>query len=189
MEKDKNQTQKIILEKLSEKRTFRLSDLITQIAEKIIPKENQKTRVEYLINRTLKKMHKDKLIAEMSGEQPQFIGLTSAGRHKLMQYYLSEQNHIVPTSWDGKWRIVLLNNTEDDGEMRNSLRYILKKAGFVCIKNAVWISPIPFEHFLENMKENLDLHDEIIIIVSDHLDQRSMESLAKSFSDNLTQHN
>ena len=87
----------------------------------------------------------------------------------------------MPLGWDGKWRIVILDIPESDKEKRNALRYILKKAGFALLKNSVYISPHPFEHMLENMKEDLELTNEISIIVTDYLDESSEEEFRKAF--------
>jgi len=173
-------TQKSILDKLVGRRAIRVDELIRElIQENTNPQK--RTKSEYLISRAIKKMCKDGLLQEHDSGKSKFLGLTPAGRQKLAQYYLSDKKHIMKTSWDGKWRIVILNTAQNATETRNSLRYILKKAGFVCLKNAIWISPLPFEHFLENVKDNLSLHDEMMIIVSEQIDKRSEDAITRYF--------
>jgi hypothetical protein len=65
---------------------------------------------------------------------------------------------------------------------REALRYLLKKAGFVCLKNSVWISPFPFEHFFSNIKKDLGLTNELLIVVTQSLDEDSEKFFIESFN-------
>jgi DNA-binding transcriptional regulator PaaX len=68
---------------------------------------------------------------------------------------------------------------ERKGE-REALRYLLKKADFTCIKNTVWISPFPYEHLFTNIKKDLGLGTELMIIVTDKLDEETNLAFFKS---------
>jgi len=56
------------------------------------------------------------------------------------------------TSWDGFWRIILLDLPEDRKSERESLRYLLKKAAFVCLKKFGLDFPLPFRAFVREYK-------------------------------------
>ncbi len=88
---------------------------------------------------------------------------------------------LVPQTWDGMWRIILLDLPEERKSERESLRYLLKKAGFVCLKNSAWISPFPFEHLFTNIKKDLGLTTEMMIIVTEHIDEESKKVLFETF--------
>jgi len=60
------------------------------------------------------------------------------------------------------------------------LRYLLKKADFVCIKNTIWISPYPYEHLFTNIKKGLGLGTELMIIVTDKIDDETKKAFLKS---------
>ena len=66
-----------------------------------------------------------------------------------------------------------MNIPEERKNEREALRYLLKKAGFVCLKNSVWISMYPFEHLFFNIKKDLNLSTEFIIIVTDKIDNET----------------
>ena len=83
---------------------------------------------------------------------------------------LEHENTLMNTSWDGSWRIVLLDLPESRKNERESLRYLLKKAGFVCLKNSAWISPFPLEYLFTNIKKDLGLSTELVIIVTSQID-------------------
>lgn len=173
--------QEMILREIFSRKAIKKEDLIEQISHSVPKKEQGKTKLSYSIARTLKTMEKRGYISVFEGAQSEFIKITKAGRHQLSQFYLSSDDHIVPTTWDGKWRVVILDVPETDKQTRNALRYILKKANFLCLKNSVWISPYSFEQFLFNMKENLNLHDEMIILVTDYLDPRTQDAVKERF--------
>ena len=48
-----------------------------------------------------------------------------------------------------------------------------KKAGFICIKNSVWISIYPYEHLFKNIKNDLGLTSEMMIIVTNNIDKET----------------
>lgn len=179
--KSKVDIQKIILEIVSTKKAINIEDLISEV-ESYMPKvKARKTKPSYTINRTIKTLEKNGCLTIFPTEQSSFVQITNMGRHKLAQYYLSGTEHIVPTEWDGKWRIVILDVPEADKQTRNALRYILKKANFLCLKNSVWISPYAFEQFLYNMKENLGLQEEMMIMVTDYIDPTTAQLIKEKF--------
>ncbi len=136
---------------------------------------------KYAVSRTLKGLTEGGLVEEIGTERSSFYKITPEGRNKLRNIKLSSPTSLVSTAWDGFWRIVILDLPEDRKSERNSLRYILKKAGFVCLKNSVWITPYPFEHLFMNIKQDLGLHEEIMIVVTQHVDPVTEKSLKETF--------
>src|SRR3989338_8911128 len=99
-----------------------------------------------------------------------FIRITKKGKTKLDTLKLEGEEALVPQTWDGMWRIILLDLPEERKSERESLRYLLKKAGFVCLKNSAWISPFPYEQLFANIKKDLGLSSEMMIIVTEFVD-------------------
>ena len=93
--------------------------------------------------------------------------------YKLNQLYLESENSLISTEWDGYFRIILIDLPEERKNEREALRYLLKKAGFVCVKNSVWISMYPFEHLFTNIKEDLGFTTELMIIVTNKIDKQT----------------
>ncbi len=180
----KKSLQKIILDFLSKKRMVKHKELGKHI-EIIIEESNDDycgtTKPKYAINRTLKKMIQDNIIDEYETDFSSFLSLTKQGRHKLRNIKLSSQNHLVSTDWDGYWRIVVVDIPESRKSERDAIRYILKKAQFVQIKSSLWISPFPMEHMMINMKDDLDLHEELMVFVTDKLDADTERVLGEKF--------
>ncbi len=167
---------KKILKILSEKPVISVSEL----SERIIPKPATKVPV-YAINRSLKGLKEAGLVENLSSDRTKYTRLTNEGKKKANSLKLESDNAILDPKWDGKWRIILLDLPESRKNERESLRYLLKKAGFVCLKNSAWISPYPFEHLFENIKKDLGLTSEIIIFTTDTMDTETQKVLFEMF--------
>ncbi len=166
----KSKIQEEILEKLAGKKAVN--------RENLTPPE---AKDRYAMTRSLKNLSEAGLVEELETAQSSFLRLTPEGRQKLRSIKLSNPKSLVDTRWDGFWRMVILDLPESRKSERDSIRYILKKAGFLCMKNSVWVSPYPFEHLFLNIKNDLGLHDEIMIVVTQHIDPVTEKSLIESF--------
>lgn len=187
--KSKKSIQEIILNFLSGKRAIKRKHLGKKV--EIFIEESQenycgKTKPKYLINRVIKKMIDDEIIDEKETHFSSFLSLTKIGRNKLRNIKLSSQQHLISTEWDGYWRIIIIDIPENKKSDRDALRYILKKAHFVQIKNSMWISPFPMEHIFIGMKEDLDLHDELMIFITNKLDPGTEQLLGQKFTEHNT---
>ena len=136
---------------------------------------------KYAINRSLKGLTEAGLIEHLSTPHNEFARLTKEGKKKMHSLMLDSDTTLVNTKWDGFWRIILLDLPENRKSERESLRYLLKKAGFVCLKNSAWISPFPFEHLFTNIKKDLGLTTEMMIIVTEFIDEETKKFLFETF--------
>lgn len=96
-------------------------------------------------------------------------------------FKLEGSDALVSFSWDGYWRFIILDLPEERKSERESLRYLLKKANFVCVKNTVWASPYPYEHLFASIKKDLGLRAEMMIIVTESIDEDTKKILFESF--------
>ena len=180
----KKSLQELILDFISGKKAIRHKDLGKHI-EIVIEKSSDdycgNTKPKYAINRIIKKMIHDDIINEHETDFSSFLSLTKTGRNKLRNIKLSSQNHLVSTDWDGYWRIVIIDIPDERKSERDALRYILKKAQFIQIKNSIWISPFPMEHIMISMKNDLDLNEGLMIFVTDKLDPGTEQLLEQKF--------
>ena len=138
-------------------------------------------KVSYATNRSIKNLIESGCAEILNSANQKFVRITKEGKKKLNTLRLEGEDALVPSSWDGFWRIILLDLPENRKAERESLRYLLKKAGFVCLKNSAWISPFPFEHLFTNIKKDLGLTTEIMIIVTDNIDEESKKILFATF--------
>lgn len=150
--------------------------LLPEFADKIAL-EGDKTAIK----RALKGLEVGGFIETITSEQSNYARLTKEGKKKAHSLKLENDTAVLNPTWDGKWRIILLDLPESRKAERESLRYLLKKAGFVCLKNSAWISPYPFEHLFTNIKKDLGLTTEIMILTTDSLDQETEKILFEVF--------
>jgi DNA-binding transcriptional regulator PaaX len=170
--------QKVILRILSDKKAISL-DFIKDGVEEAISPDFKTKNPHYAITRSIKNLLSDGLVEAFNSEHKQYFRLTPDGKQKLNNITLDSDSSLVSTHWDGFWRIVLLDLPEDRKSEREALRYLLKKAGFVCVKNSVWISMYPFEHLFTNIKKDLGLTTELIIMVTDKIDEDTESAFLK----------
>jgi DNA-binding transcriptional regulator PaaX len=154
---------KKIIKILSEKPAVSIEELEDRI---ILDKDSQ-----YALNRSIKGLKDAGMIDSIHSGQNQYAKLTKEGKKKANSLKLECENAIISNTWDGYWRIILLDIPEERKNEREALRYLLKKAGFACLKNSVWISMYPFEHLFTNIKKDLNLSSEMMIIVTDKIDE------------------
>jgi phenylacetic acid degradation operon negative regulatory protein len=69
--------------------------------------------------------------------------LTERGRIHALGGRDPEQRWV--RSWDGLWRMVLFDIPNRKVAQREKLRRYLKKQGFGCLQNSVWVSPDPLD--------------------------------------------
>ncbi len=161
---------KKILKILSENRALSVPDLTQEIL-KDTPEtaKNDPRKSQYAINRSLRGLMESGVIERHFSGQNDYARLSPAGRKKATSLKLESDTAVLP-NWDGQWRIILLDLPESRKNEREALRYLLKKAGFTLLKNSAWISPFPFEHLFMNIKKDLGLSTEMMIIVTNKLD-------------------
>lgn len=176
----KKDLSKSIVSHLDNKKVIRQDELKALLID-FSEIERKSNNPEYAVTRAIKNLKKMELIEEYHSGQNKYLRLSSTGRVKANSYKMKGGTTLMTSSWDGKWRIILLDLPEKRKTERDSLRYLLKKAGFVCLKNSAWISPYPFEFMFENIKNDLHLSNELIIIVTDYVDESTKRFLQKQF--------
>lgn len=168
---------KKILKILTENKAVSLPDLAAKISDM---RENATQKAKYAINRSLRGLRESGLVESHFSGQNDYARLTPAGRRRAVSLQLESKESLVP-NWDGKWRVILLDLPESRKSERESLRYLLKKAGFVMLKNSAWISPFPFEGLFMNIKKDLGLSTEMVIFITQNLDPETETVLIETF--------
>lgn len=170
---------KKILKILNETKAVSMAELAEKIS---MEGSKMPSKARYAVNRSLRGLRESGLVESLFSGQNDYARLTSAGKRKATSMKLESDTALVNPNWDGKWRIVMLDLPESRKGERESLRYLLKKAGFVMLKNSAWVSPYPFEHLFMNIKKDLGLASEMIIIVTAALDEETEKYLHNSFA-------
>jgi len=143
-------------------------------------KDSKDQKTSYALTRSIKNLVESGCVEMLQSDNKSYLKLTKKGRNKLNCIKLEGDGALVSNIWDGLWRIIILDIPEERKKEREALRYLLKKADFTCIKNTVWISPFPYEHLFTNIKKDLGLGIELMIIVTDKIDAETNLAFLKS---------
>lgn len=170
---NKPNIQKAILKTLTRNKVVSFDSLQNEVKNTIESSYKSKNRPEYAISRSIKNLVSLGLIECFSSERQPFFRLSKEGKKKINSNALDNDTALVSNSWDGFWRIIILDLPEDRKNEREALRYLLKKAGFVCLKNSVWVSVYPYEHLFTGIKKDLNLSTEMMIIVTNKIDEET----------------
>jgi DNA-binding transcriptional regulator PaaX len=173
---------KKILNSLSGKKAVSIPDLRAVVSS--TGSKQAKTGLPaqtYAVTRSLKNLADTGLIETLAAGQGEFARLTQKGRQKVAALKLDSRESLSNPNWDGKWRIVLLDLPEDRKSERESLRYLLKKAGFIRLKNSAWISPFPFEFLFQNIKKDFGFTTEVMIVVTESIDPETDADLRATY--------
>lgn len=163
--------QKAIFKTLARKKAVSFDTLKKEVENTIKGVYISKNRPKYAISRSIKNLASDGLVECFQSEYQPYFRLSKEGIKRLNNNALDDDTALVSNSWDGYWRIIILDLPEERKSEREALRYLLKKAGFICIKNSVWISMYPYEYLFTNIKKDLDLTTEMMIVVTDKIDE------------------
>jgi DNA-binding transcriptional regulator PaaX len=166
--------QKQILKTLAERPAVSLDSL----------KEEKNKKERYAISRSVKNLIDSDCVKIHCSDNQKYLKITQKGKAKLNNILLEGSEALVSNKWDGMWRILILDIPEKKKNERDALRYLLKKANFVCVKNTVWVSPYPYEHLFINIKKDLGLTNELMVIVTDQIDEETYASFVKAISEN-----
>ena len=165
--------QRTILKTLSKKGVYSADSVKKDVENVILGQSESNNKTGYAVARSIKNLLSDGLIEAFNSEHNQYLRLTKQGKQKLNNIAVECESSLVSTKWDGYWRIIILDLPEERKNEREALRYLLKKAGFICVKNSVWVSVYPYEYLFTNIKKDLKLTSEMMIIVTDKIDDET----------------
>lgn len=151
--------------------------LLKYIEKYIGPKPRLNRRISQAINRLCERG----LIERIQTDNGTALQLTKDGVKLAIS--IDEEEKIFeirkPKKWDEKWRVVIFDIWERRRVVRDRLRLILRKNGFVKVQNSVWIYPYDCEELLVFLRTNLRLGRGILYIVADEIEYD--EKLRKHF--------
>jgi DNA-binding transcriptional regulator PaaX len=172
--------QKVIFKTLARKKAISLDLLKKEVGDIINYPHSDTNNSDYAISRSMKNLISDGLVERFQSEAQPYFRLSALGKKKLNSNALVDDTALISNNWDGYWRIIIIDLPEERKNEREALRYLLKKAGFVCLKNSVWISMYPYENLFINIKKDLGLTSEMMIIVTDRIDEETRKEFFNS---------
>lgn len=75
-----------------------------------------------------------------------------------------------PKKWDGRWRVVIFDIWESRRSVRDRLRFLLRRIGFVKIQNSVWVYPYDCEEVIVLIRAELKTGKSVSYLIADALE-------------------
>lgn len=120
--------------------------------------------------RSIKNLYQSHLIEEKNNKDgtTTFI-LSKEGKEVAITYNL-EKMIISKTKWDGKWRIVMFDIPERLKKVRDTLRYQLKRLGFLELQHSVFVLPFRCTEELEYIIEFYNIRKYVRLVEANQID-------------------
>lgn len=118
------------------------------------------------VSRILQKLKRNRVIIFKETEKGDLVvELTEQGKRKVKEMQFENLAIEKPSSWDGKWRVVIFDIPEEKWRSgRDALRDKLQNLGFVFIQKSVWVLPWPCENEILFLCEFFNIHPFINIL-------------------------
>jgi DNA-binding transcriptional regulator PaaX len=78
--------------------------------------------------------------------------------------FLDKSRQAVPSTWDGRWRLVLFDIPEELRESRYQIRRLLKELGFRQLQLSVWLHPMPVLDGFKAIREAYGIEEHLLLI-------------------------
>jgi len=137
-------------------------------------KKKDKYQVQHRVkSKTLELMRSGYVEKKMDG-----LHLTLKGQGALLKY--SDYATKKPKKWDGLWTIVSYDILDKKKTIRDSLRFQLKRIGFIQLQKSVWVFPYDCPELIYLVKTEWKLKDELVYIRAKYI---SREKKLKKYFD------
>ena len=122
------------------------------------------------LQRSLRTLYQSHLIRQQNNNDgtTTFI-LSSKGKEVALRYDL-EQMVIAKNKWDKKWRVVMFDVPEKLKKIRETLRYQLKKLGFLELQRSVFVLPYECGNEIEYIIEFYNIRKYVRMLIVDKID-------------------
>lgn len=131
----------------------------------------QKHQKQYLFNKTIEKLERQKLIKiSLNQRNQKVVRLTNLGKHKLKEYRLENLVIEKPKKWDRKYRLIIFDIKEWKRQKRDRIRQWLEKLGFVRLQNSVWVYPYDCQEVISLLKANYQIGKEVLYVEANYLE-------------------
>ena len=119
------------------------------------------------VRETLYRMKRKGLIEFVERSGRKIPILTIAGEHQAARIQAGMVRIQKPRRWDGRWRIVIFDVSEKRRHLRDTIRALVRKLGFMRLQDSVWVHPYDCEELIKLIKTDLHIGKEALYIIAD----------------------
>lgn len=125
--------------------------------------------ISYL-QRTLRRLQKNKQVEIVDENGQEVIRLTENGKRRVIKYSLDTLAIEKPKKWDRRWRVVIYDIPDANKGFSEVIREILKTLGFVKIQESVYLCPYPCFEQIEFIREYYFQSSNILYMTVESID-------------------
>ncbi len=129
----------------------------------------QRATERYRRRRAIERLKEHDFIVQR-GEQ---LCITATGSNALNIEVRRTHDLLDTTIWDRKWRVVAFDIPEQYSELRDKLRYVLKRVGFVQLQQSVWVFPHECRVLVDLLKQNSGLSKYVLYGVLEYVEDEA----------------
>lgn len=140
----------------------------------------RKTREDYFkdfkeanysnLERTLKRLEKEKLVKISEEKGQTVISVTVQGKRRILKYALEDLKIEKPASWNGRWTLISYDVPEKNAFLRDYLRRILLHLGFYPFHKSIYLNAYPCQPQVEFLREYLGVAANVKIFHVDRIE-------------------
>ena len=139
-----------------------------QLLRKVDPDMARKRHPSRRMSQAMSRLQSKALVKKDSSG---IVRLTERGKLLGEKLFLQEKLLVSePQKWDGRWRIVIFDIWERRRDVRDQLRLLLMKIGFVKVQNSVWAYPYDCEELLAFIKADLKVGKGMLYLIAEGIE-------------------
>lgn len=122
------------------------------------------------IEKLTKRLYRQGRVEIKYDESTPVVKITNKGKVEILKYDLDKIVIKRPDHWDGKWRLVMFDISDQYKKIRDLIRDKLKGIGFYQFQESVFIYPYPCEKEIVYIREVLDIPHSIKLLRADRVE-------------------
>src|SRR3989338_3364097 len=139
---------------------------------KQIPKE-WKRENRQAIERAINSLYRSRLVREVNHKDgTTTLVLSEDGKQRALRFNIDKMEIKKPTTWDGRWRIVMFDVPEKLRVLRDSLRLHFKEIGLIELQKSVFVYPYPCSKEIEFILEFYNARKHVRFILAENVDNQ-----------------
>ena len=110
-------------------------------------KKHSAKRAKYYVNNS------GYFTVKMIDDSRYAVTLTSTGSELAEDILFDDYTIKKLATWDGKWRVLMFDISENNRKLRDALRTTIVQKGFKLIQNSVYVYPHPLDEFVAKLHQ------------------------------------
>ncbi|MDP4020492.1 MAG: hypothetical protein Q8P58_00400 [Candidatus Adlerbacteria bacterium] len=119
------------------------------------------------VRETVSRLKHKGLVEFRFEEGKQRLRLTAKGKRLTSSIWSERFVLKKPKHWDGKWRLVIFDIAEKRRSIRDKIRHLVFRLGFLRLQDSVWVYPYDCEELVTLLKTDLRIGREVLYVIAD----------------------